>query len=503
MKLQHILTAIVALVLSACATQTKLSETDMFKQFPVLLEAKETLGEANGNQLALYSPQLMQRANTAYDKAIRLARSGNTQSTASAKETIAILNAVQEKTKNAKYMFEEVLAARQRARDVNAQTLVSSDYAVVERALLSDFELLEQGEETKAKKNINQLKNQFLDLELKALKTNLLSFAKEAIEKAEDKNVNDFAPRTMLAAADEYQLALGTLEADRTDIPKANVHAAKAIWLTEQATAMTETIKSFKNANFDEEQKQLWYQEQLARVVAPINSQVPFNLANKEVVRILNDDIAQLTGERQALVASVDSAKRQNTELELSSKMRESALQESKDKAVLEVQREKEEAVLAAQLELEQEQSRKREIAQKFAGIQSLFMSEEATVYRQLDNVLIRAQGFAFKSGSSEIESSNFVLLNKIIESIKRFPNSNIMVSGHTDSVGSEELNLELSKRRAQTVANFITQVGLIPASRVEFGGHGKEKPVASNETVAGRAENRRVEVLIMNKLEN
>ena len=73
------------------------------------------------------------------------------------------------------------------------------------------------------------------------------------------------------------------------------------------------------------------------------------------------------------------------------------------------------------------------------------------------------------------------------------------MVSGHTDNLGSEELNMTLSQARAQTVANFITQVGLIPKDRVNSSGFGKNKPVASNETVEGRAENRRVEILIIN----
>ncbi|MFT6895932.1 MAG: outer membrane protein OmpA-like peptidoglycan-associated protein [Paraglaciecola sp.] len=484
--------ASVMLLLAGCASQPKLTEQDIFTQFPEVLEAKTQLAQVQEEKLALYSPQLTLQANAAYEKAMQLARKGKAESEVAARESIATIAAAKKKTAEAKYAFDEVLVARERARNVNAQNIIPDDYDIAEKALSNAFASLEAGDEAKAKKDINQMRLQFLDLELKALKTNLTSFAKEALAKAKADDIADSAPRTMLAAQDEYKLALNTLEADRTDIPKANIHASKAIWLTQQATSIAQSIKSFENAKFDEEQKLLWYQKQLSRVVAPLETSVEFNLPNKEMVQDLQNKIAVLVKERNVLSASVEQAKRQNIELEASSKQAVSALQKDKDQAVL-----------AAQLALEQEQSHKREIAQKFAAVQSMFTPDEATVYRQLDNVLIRAQGFAFKSGSSEIESTNFVLLNKIIDAIKRFPNSNIVVSGHTDSIGGDDLNLQLSQRRAQTVANFITQVGQVAPQRVEHLGYGKEKPVATNETDKGRAANRRVEILIVNTTEN
>ena len=124
-------------------------------------------------------------------------------------------------------------------------------------------------------------------------------------------------------------------------------------------------------------------------------------------------------------------------------------------------------------------------------------------MYRQMDNVLIRAHGFAFASGKSEIEAINFALMNKIIESLKEFPKSKIVVSGHTDNLGSANLNLELSEARAKKVAEFLTQVGRIPAERIQYVGYGKGRPVASNDTPEGRAANRRVEVLIVNNRVN
>ncbi len=132
--------------------------------------------------------------------------------------------------------------------------------------------------------------------------------------------------------------------------------------------------------------------------------------------------------------------------------------------------------------------------------VQSMFTPAEASVYQQRRNVLISAHGFRFPPGGSELESQNFVLLNKIIKAIETFPESRINVSGHTDSTGSPAINQTLSELRAANVAKFLSEVGGIDAARISANGYGKERPVASNETAEGRAANRRVEILIINQ---
>ncbi len=80
------------------------------------------------------------------------------------------------------------------------------------------------------------------------------------------------------------------------------------------------------------------------------------------------------------------------------------------------------------------------------------------------------------------------------------FPDSKVIVSGHTDNVGSDALNQKLSEERAAKVAQFLVDVGGVPGGRVQSTGKGKNRPVASNESAEGRAANRRVEILIQNK---
>ena len=337
--------------------------------------------------------------------------------------------------------------------------------------------------------DIEAIKNQYLAIELSALKKNMLSFAQDAVKKAEKNDLDDVAPRTIAKAKDELKLAIDTLEVNRTDTAKANVHSNRAIWLIKQAEGIADINSIFENADFDEEQKILWYQDQLSTIMSPINSSVQFNNTNKEVVASLREQVASLATKNEMITTKLSQTEAKLASLTTESKNRESQL--AKDKA---------EALMQAQLLREKEIAAKKADDARFSAVQSMFTEQEATVYRQRDNVLIRAHGFSFKSGGSEIESSNFVMLNKITDAIKRFPNADVVVSGHTDATGSAELNLALSKARAEVVANFITQVSEIENSRVTFTGFGKDKPVASNETPEGRAENRRVEILIVNK---
>lgn len=87
--------------------------------------------------------------------------------------------------------------------------------------------------------------------------------------------------------------------------------------------------------------------------------------------------------------------------------------------------------------------------------------------------------------------------LRKVSESLVRYPDSRVQVIGHADSDGSAAYNQELSERRANAVADQI-QAGGVPYNRLQTFGRGEEQPVASNLTAEGKAQNRRVEIVIV-----
>ncbi len=86
--------------------------------------------------------------------------------------------------------------------------------------------------------------------------------------------------------------------------------------------------------------------------------------------------------------------------------------------------------------------------------------------------------------------------LRNLAASLNRYPDTTVNVVGHTDSDGSAAYNLDLSQRRAQAVANVLVQSG-VAQFRIRAIGRGEDQPIASNLTAAGKAQNRRVEIII------
>jgi outer membrane protein OmpA-like peptidoglycan-associated protein len=86
--------------------------------------------------------------------------------------------------------------------------------------------------------------------------------------------------------------------------------------------------------------------------------------------------------------------------------------------------------------------------------------------------------------------------LYAVARNLNQYPNSRVEVVGHTDNTGSMALNMDLSQRRAQSVAGILAAAG-VSSGRLMASGAGYNQPIASNNTAEGRAQNRRVEILI------
>jgi len=104
--------------------------------------------------------------------------------------------------------------------------------------------------------------------------------------------------------------------------------------------------------------------------------------------------------------------------------------------------------------------------------------------------------GVTFAVNSTTISPAFQATLDKIANSLVQYPNSLVDVMGHTDSTGSDAYNEDLSKRRADAVANYLALRG-VSRTRIATIGYGERYPVADNATEEGRARNRRVEIKI------
>lgn len=122
---------------------------------------------------------------------------------------------------------------------------------------------------------------------------------------------------------------------------------------------------------------------------------------------------------------------------------------------------------------------------------------DDATVRRVGEGILVTFDaGILFDFDSSDLRYVARTELADLAKSLEEFPNTDVLVVGHTDSIGTAEYNQRLSDRRAESAGSYLVTQG-VARSRIITEGRGESEPVASNATEAGRQENRRVEVAI------
>jgi outer membrane protein OmpA-like peptidoglycan-associated protein len=112
---------------------------------------------------------------------------------------------------------------------------------------------------------------------------------------------------------------------------------------------------------------------------------------------------------------------------------------------------------------------------------------------------IIQLKNIYFEFDKDELMPRSFVELNKLLKIMRENPKLSIEIMGHTDALGDDDYNLDLSRRRALAVVNFLLE-NKINTNRLRSHGEGESKPIASNETDEGRAQNRRVEFVVVKK---
>ena len=109
---------------------------------------------------------------------------------------------------------------------------------------------------------------------------------------------------------------------------------------------------------------------------------------------------------------------------------------------------------------------------------------------------LLRIQGVNFAFDSAKLTPESEQVLDQAVQELRDAPSVSVRVEGHTDSIGSEAYNLQLSQRRAEAVVDYLVSQG-IESTRLEPVGMGEGNPIASNDTEEGRYQNRRVDFIV------
>ena len=138
--------------------------------------------------------------------------------------------------------------------------------------------------------------------------------------------------------------------------------------------------------------------------------------------------------------------------------------------------------------------------AEKKAEEATANLAKIAMVKQEARGLVITLSGSVlFTSGRSTLLANARPKLDEVATALQKSDAEKFVVEGHTDSIGSDATNEELSYRRAQTVDDYLIERG-VPAEKIRAVGYGKSRPVADNTTAEGRANNRRVEIIIQPK---
>ena len=165
------------------------------------------------------------------------------------------------------------------------------------------------------------------------------------------------------------------------------------------------------------------------------------------------------------------------------------AVQASKDKADAELQRQQAEIVKQGKQDLSDSEKRTADARAELAKLAAVKEEERGLVVTLSGGVL-------FRSAESTLLSSAQVKLDQVAKALLAIRARNLIVEGHTDSQGSTSYNQGLSQRRADAVRDYLVQRGY-PADRIQTRGKGEDSPIATNASPEGRANNRRVEIIV------
>ena len=202
--------------------------------------------------------------------------------------------------------------------------------------------------------------------------------------------------------------------------------------------------------------------------------------------------IAQSTAELEKATRQLDTAEKElsrlrgemlsNTQKELQAAERQTEkLAEEKQKTEAELERER----------------KAREAAEKKLSAALASLQQVASVKEEKRGVVITLSGSVlFATGKHELLPIAMSKLDEVVKALQDQGYKKIIVEGHTDSIGSDSNNRSLSQRRADSVRSYIVSRG-IESSKVESIGYGEARPVADNSTPEGRANNRRVELVV------
>ncbi len=442
-----------------------------------------------------------------------------------------------------------VMKTRTDAEKVDAPKYAKALWQRAEQIFSKATTEFERGATKAAKQKASEAEKIYRDAELATIKTTYLSDTRALLRQAEKLKVHKHAPKTLQRAKDNLIAAEKALNEDRYDLDRPRSLAQQAKYEAKHAIYLARFIGSAKDKKLSTEDVIREWELPIERIAAAADMRAAFDegyeAPTRQIIEYIEDQQSNSQKLRQILVEVEQLrrvaeehgrlSQRLATETQVRSKLEQQVSMLETENQQLQLAlggaTEEQAALSGARTQLEQEvgelQSQLKQmqttlggmseerislsqqldaqarVRKQFDEIEKIFSRKEAQVLRESNDIIIRLVGLNFAVGRSTIEPKNFQLLTKVQKAIRVFPKSDLTIEGHTDSYGSDQANLALSKKRAEAVKQYLLANMALPSSKVAAVGFGETRPVANNETDAGRTKNRRIDVVIRPKLNN
>lgn len=443
----------------------------------------ERIEEARADNLDIMAPRLFERAEDRladarkrYDEGARMADIDRRID-----EALEALEQAEELAPVGRTVLGDALAARADALEVSAPEFAEEDWERAERTARDAGRRIEDDDRARAGEKAERAESEYRDAELNAIRADVLGRTRAERVAALELKADKRSPILFAGADSLIDAAEAVLSGDRYQASGAGALAEEAAEAYRHAALLAALTDSISRKHLTVESVALREEEQIRRIAEALQFEARFTEGAAPVVddalvaieslyderAALREDVAQRAAEISRLDRSVDSLDARLAELELR------------------------EAAASAELR----ERRRRE--QQFREVEAIFTPSEGEVLRSEDRLILRLAGLTFPSGSSEIRPDNFALLTKVQRVVREFPEARVVVEGHTDSQGNESMNQNLSRRRAIAVREYLLSNIAMSADRITAVGYGESRPVAPNNTEAGRSRNRRIEITL------
>ena len=452
-------------------------KTSLFKEVNIIMNA------ANKAQANVLAPKNYDKATKLYQEADAELKKGKSLEDIQKKlvQSSTYFQKAIDATKLAEVTFPNSMKARRDAQKTESARFSEKLWTEAEKKFNEAAGKLEDGDVNNARKKATDAEELYRKAELDAIKSNYLDGTRELLKQADKLDVKKYAPQTLQMAQQLVIKAEKEMNENRYDTDVARSLAQQANYQAKHAIYLAKTIKQMKDKDQSWEDLMLTSEKPLQQIAEKTDRVASFDAGSDKTTDEIIAYIDTYQNRVEGLSQNLDSYKRK-------SNLQGSRITELEQQLGSEAEQK---SLLAQQI------SNQAKTDKQYANLERSFSPEEARVLREGDDIIIRLVGLNFPSANSNIEQQYFGLLSKVRDAIQSFPECTVSVLGYTDSYGGDVQNLQLSIERAESVNQYLLVNANLNASQIEVIGYGESKPIASNETVAGRTMNRRVDVVI------